>query len=56
VHAEVDETEFLLAYLFIENNGNYGNGIKTEIIIDFLIQLKMCELELIFFLIDKNFV
>jgi len=27
VHAEIDETGFPLAYLFMENHGNYGNGI-----------------------------
>lgn len=49
VHAEVDGTGFPLAYLFIENNGNCGNGIWTGIIIDFLTQLKCVDLSLCFF-------
>uniref|UniRef100_U9SMN4 Uncharacterized protein n=1 Tax=Rhizophagus irregularis (strain DAOM 181602 / DAOM 197198 / MUCL 43194) TaxID=747089 RepID=U9SMN4_RHIID len=35
VHAEVNGMGVLLAYLFIENNGNCSNGIQTEVIIDF---------------------
>jgi len=27
VHAEIDGMGFPLAYLFLENNGNCGNGI-----------------------------
>jgi hypothetical protein len=55
VHAEVDGAGFPLAYLFIENNGNCGNGIRTGIIIDFLVQLKMRGLEPEFFITDKDF-
>ena len=55
VHAEVDGMGFPLAYLFLENNGNCGNGIRTGIIIDFLLQLKMRELEPEFFLSNKDF-
>lgn len=36
VHAEIDGMGFPLAYLFMENNGNCGNGIRTGILIDFL--------------------
>ncbi|CAB4444975.1 unnamed protein product [Rhizophagus irregularis] len=56
VHAEIDGMGFLLVYLFMENNGNCGNGIRTEILIDFLVQLKERELELEFFISDKDFV
>jgi len=55
VHAEIDGIEFSLAYLFMENYGNCNNSIWTDIIIDFLIQLKIHGLELEFFLTDKNF-
>uniref|UniRef100_U9U4A6 Uncharacterized protein n=1 Tax=Rhizophagus irregularis (strain DAOM 181602 / DAOM 197198 / MUCL 43194) TaxID=747089 RepID=U9U4A6_RHIID len=49
--------KFLLAYLFMKNNGNCGNRIHTGILIDFLVQLKECdELESEFFISDKNFV
>ncbi len=39
----------------MKNYGNYGNDIWTGIIIDFLIQLKICGLESEFFLTDKDF-
>ena len=55
VHAEVDETGFPLAYLFIENDGNCGNEVRTGILIDFLIQLKIRGLEPDFFITDKDF-
>ncbi len=55
VHAEIDGTGFPLAYLFMENHGNCGNGIRTGTIIDFLIQLKIRGLEPEFFLTDKDF-
>ena len=35
--------------MFVENNGNCGNGVRTGIIIDFLLQLKMRGLEPDFF-------
>ena len=44
-----------MAYLFVENNGNCGNGIRTGIIIDFFLQLKTRGLELEFLLTDKDF-
>ena len=37
VHAEVDGMGFPLAYLFLENNGNCGNGKRTGVIIDFFL-------------------
>ena len=46
---------FLIAYLFLENNGNCGNGIRTEVIIDFLAQLKIRGLEPDFLITDKDF-
>jgi hypothetical protein len=44
-----------LAYLFIKNNGNCGNGIRTGVIIDFLVQLKNRGLEPDFFITNKDF-
>ena len=55
VHAEVDGMGFLLSYLFLENNGNCGNGVRTGVIIDFLLQLKTLGLEPEFFITDKDF-
>ena len=46
---------FPLSYLFLENNGNCGNGVRTGIIIDFLLQLKTLGLEPEFFITDKDF-
>ncbi|CAB4424116.1 unnamed protein product [Rhizophagus irregularis] len=54
VHAEIDGMGFPLAYLFLEN-GNCGGGIRTGIIIDFFLQLKIRGLEPEFFLTDKDF-
>jgi hypothetical protein len=39
----------------LENNGNCGNGIRTGVIIDFFLQLKIRGLEPTFFLTDKDF-
>ena len=55
VHAEVDGMGFPLSYLFLENNGNCGNGVRTGVIIDFLLQLKTLGLEPEFFITDKDF-
>ncbi|RHZ90148.1 hypothetical protein Glove_7g38 [Diversispora epigaea] len=55
VHANVDGTGFLLAYLFLENNSNCDNGIHTATLIDFFLELKSCELEPEFFLTNKDF-
>ncbi|GET00896.1 ATP-dependent DNA helicase Pif1 [Rhizophagus clarus] len=55
VHAEVDGMGIPLAYLFIENNGNCSNGIRTGIIIDFLVQLKTRGLNPDFLITDKDF-
>ncbi|GBB87713.1 hypothetical protein RclHR1_01420016 [Rhizophagus clarus] len=41
IQAEIDGgMGFPLVYLFLKNNGNCGNGIRTGVIIDFLAQLK----------------
>jgi len=55
VHVKVDEIGFPLSYLFLENNGNCNNGIRTGILINFFVQLKMRNLEPEFFLTDKDF-
>jgi len=39
----------------MKNHNNCDNGIRTGIIIDFLIQLKIHGLEPEFFLTDKDF-
>ena len=44
-----------MAYLFLENNGNCGNGVRTGVIIDFLAQLKIHGLEPNFLITDKDF-
>ncbi|RHZ52159.1 hypothetical protein Glove_464g61 [Diversispora epigaea] len=55
LHAEVDGMGFPLAYLFLENNGNCDNGIRTGTLIDFFEQLKNRGLEPEFFVTDKDF-
>src|SRR3954451_9611329 len=55
VLAKVDGIGLLLAYLFLENNGNCENSVRTDIIINFLLQLKICGLEPDFFITDKDF-
>ena len=45
---------FSLSYLFLENNGNCRNELRTGVIIDFLLKLKMLGLEQ-FFITDKDF-
>ncbi|RIA91080.1 hypothetical protein C1645_822564 [Glomus cerebriforme] len=54
IHAEVDETRFSLAYLFLKNNKKYDDSIKTEIITKFVLQLKEKGLNSKFILMDKN--
>ena len=44
-----------MAYLFLENNGNCGNVVRTGVIIDFLAQLKIRGLEPNFLITDKDF-
>ncbi|CAG8533650.1 23354_t:CDS:2, partial [Gigaspora rosea] len=55
VHAHVDGSGYPLAYLFLENNGNYNNGISTGILIDFFCELHLRGLNPIFFFTDKDF-
>ena len=45
IQAEIDGMGFPMVYLFLENNGNCGNGVRTGVIIDFLAQLKIRGLE-----------
>ncbi|CAB4431449.1 unnamed protein product [Rhizophagus irregularis] len=54
IHAEVNGTGFPLAYLFLENNGKCGDGIRTEIITKFVSQLKEKGLDPEFILTDKD--
>ena len=54
MHAEVDGAGFPLAYLFLEYNGKCGDGVKTEIIMKFISQLKEKELNSEFILSDKD--
>jgi hypothetical protein len=49
-HAKVNGIGFPLAYLFLKNNGNCNGLIKTDIIANFLIQIRLCKhIELEFF-------
>ncbi|RGB26204.1 hypothetical protein C1646_770721 [Rhizophagus diaphanus] len=54
MHIEFDGSEFPLAYLFLEYNGKCGDGIKTEIITKFILQLKEKELDSEFILIEAQ--
>jgi hypothetical protein len=40
LHAELDGTGFPLGYLFLEFNGNCGNGIRTDVITAFLKEMR----------------
>lgn len=56
LHAEFDGTGFPLGYLFLEGNGQCGNGVRTDVISAFCKQLR--DLENInpqFLLSDKDF-
>ncbi|POG60244.1 hypothetical protein GLOIN_2v1847703 [Rhizophagus irregularis DAOM 181602=DAOM 197198] len=55
IHAKVDGVGFPLAYLFLENNGNCGNGTRTDIINMFCKQMKLQGLNPEFLLTDKDF-
>jgi hypothetical protein len=54
MHAEFDGSGFPLAYLFLEHNGKCGDGIRTEIITKFVLQLKEKGLDPEFILTDKD--
>ncbi|GBB87485.1 hypothetical protein RclHR1_13980003 [Rhizophagus clarus] len=54
IHAEVNGAGFPLAYLFLEHNGKCGDGIRTEIITKFVLQLKEKGLDPEFILTDKD--
>ena len=55
LHAEMNGTGFPLAYLFLENNGKCGEGIRTTIIQSFLSKLRDIGLHPEFILTDKDF-
>ncbi len=55
LYAEMNSIGFLLAYLFLENNGKYEKGICITIIQSFLSKLHDIGLHLEFILIDKDF-
>ena len=56
LHAELNGTGYPFGYLFLENNGNSGNGTRTSIIIDFLRATRYhFEISPKFFLTDKDF-
>ena len=48
-------TGFPLAYLFLENNGKCGDGIRTTIIQNFLTKLCDAGVQPEFLLTDKDF-
>src|SRR5437763_7536745 len=55
LHAEMNGTGFPLAYLFLENNGKCGEGIRTTIIQSFLSKLRDMGVCPGFILTDKDF-
>jgi hypothetical protein len=56
LHAEFDGTGFPLAYLFLEGNGQTGNGVRTYIITEFCKQMRDQEnIYPQFLLSDKDF-
>ena len=48
-------TGFPLAYLFLENNGKCGDGIRTTVIQEFLMKLHDAGVQPEFLLTDKDF-
>ncbi|GES96638.1 ATP-dependent DNA helicase Pif1 [Rhizophagus clarus] len=54
IHAEVNGAGFPLAYLYLKHNGKCDDGIRTEIITKFVLQLKKKGLDPEFILTDKN--
>lgn len=55
VQAEVNGAGFPLAYLFLENNGKCGEGIRTTVIQTFLTKLREEGIQPEFLLTDKDF-
>ncbi len=55
LHAEMNGTGFPLAYLFLENNGKCGEGIRTAIIQNFLSKMRDMGVYPEFILTDKDF-
>lgn len=54
LHTEVDGAGFPLVYLFLKHNGKCGDGIRTEMITKFVLQLTEKGLDSEFILTDKN--
>ncbi|GBB93638.1 hypothetical protein RclHR1_22000002 [Rhizophagus clarus] len=54
MHAEVNGIDFSLAYLFLEHDEKCGDGIKTEMIMKFVLHLKEKGLDPNFILTDKD--
>ena len=55
LHAEVNGTGFPLSYLFLENNGQCKEGVRTGVIQMFLTIFRDRGLQPKFFLTDKDF-
>ncbi|CAG8436323.1 3850_t:CDS:2, partial [Scutellospora calospora] len=55
LHAEVNGSGYPIAYLFVESNSKSGNGIRTEIILIFLNEIKLQGVTPEFVLTDKDF-
>jgi len=55
LEAEMNGTGFPLAYLFLENNGQCGEGIRTTVIQKFLTKLRDIGIQPEFILTDKDF-
>ncbi len=52
VYVKINKIGFSLSYLFLENNGNYNNGIWTEILIEFFVLIPIKSLWIPFFKYD----
>ena len=55
LHAEVNGTGFPLSYLFLENNGQRNEGVRTRVIQNFFAIFQNQGLRPKFFLTDKDF-
>src|SRR5205823_5473500 len=55
LHAEINGTGFPLSYLFLENNGNCKEEIRTGILQIFLTVFRNQGVQPLFFLTDKDF-
>ncbi|CAG8451017.1 11206_t:CDS:2 [Scutellospora calospora] len=55
LYAEIDSSEYPIAYLFLESNSKSRNRIQTDTILTFLNEIKLQGLLPEFILTDKDF-